>query len=133
METKRPLPCGGSVGFDDVKVLIARGTYVDKSLFVKEIIDNTSGVLLITRPRRWGKSSNMSLLQTFLELEVDKAGNPVPVAKKRKSSLLYGRRICRQLWYGTTGTAQGCYTDRERKSEILWVTPLPRDNFKSGY
>ena len=82
METPRRLPRGGSVGFEDVKVLIARGTYVDKSLFVKEIIDNTSGVLLITRPRRWGKSSNMSLLQTFLELEVDKAGTPLPQEKK---------------------------------------------------
>ena len=82
METLYQVPRGGSVGFDDVKVLIARGTYVDKSLFVKEIIDNTSGVLLITRPRRWGKSSNMSLLKTFLELEVDKEGNPLPDEQK---------------------------------------------------
>ena len=82
METSYQVPRGGSVGFDDVKVLIARGTYVDKSLFVKEIIDNTSGVLLITRPRRWGKSSNMSLLKTFLELEVDKEGNLLPEAQK---------------------------------------------------
>ena len=72
----------GAIGFDDVKRLIESGNYVDKSLFVRDILKDPSGVLLITRPRRWGKSSNMSLLKTFLEIEVDEQGNPLPDAKK---------------------------------------------------
>ena len=72
----------GAIGSDDVKRLIESGDYVDKSLFIKDILHDNHQVLLITRPRRWGKSSNMSLLKTFLELEVDKEGNPLPNDKK---------------------------------------------------
>ena len=43
--------------------------FVDKSLFIKEIIDDTAKVVVITRPRRWGKTSNMSMLYHFLVAE----------------------------------------------------------------
>ncbi len=72
----------GGIGSDDFKKLVIKNSYVDKSLFVKEVIDDENDVILITRPRRWGKSSNMSLLKTFLELEVDKEGNPLPDVQK---------------------------------------------------
>ena len=45
--------------------------FVDKSLWVKDIIDDPSEVILITRPRRFGKTLNMSLLQHFFAKEVD--------------------------------------------------------------
>jgi len=50
--------------------------YIDKSLFIQEIIDNKCGVnsLLITRPRRWGKSLNLSMLKYFFGIEVDENG-----------------------------------------------------------
>ena len=108
METSYQVPRGGSVGFDDVKVLIARGTYVDKSLFVKEIIDNTSGVLLITRPRRWGKSSNMSLLKTFLELEVIR--KVIPCLRHR-----------RQILYTLLG---GCLKPRMQSLHHAPINPI---------
>ena len=79
MNTQQSTFRPGAVGFDDVKRLIESGTYVDKSLFIKDILEASSGVLLITRPRRWGKSSNMSLLKTFLELEVDQEGKEIQV------------------------------------------------------
>ena len=41
--------------------------YIDKSLFVKHIIDNSSGVILITRPRRFGKTLNMSMLKYYFD------------------------------------------------------------------
>ena len=41
-------------------------TYVDKSLFIKEILDSGNKVVLITRPRRFGKTLNMSMLHEFL-------------------------------------------------------------------
>ena len=40
--------------------------YVDKSLFIKEIIDDANEVILITRPRRFGKTLNMSMLNSYL-------------------------------------------------------------------
>jgi hypothetical protein len=48
---------------------------VDKSLFIKEIIDNSIRAIIITRPRRWGKTLNLDMLKTFLEITVDELGN----------------------------------------------------------
>ena len=82
MDTQQSTIKRGGIGSDDFKKLVIKNSYVDKSLFVKDVIDDESDVILITRPRRWGKSSNMSLLKTFLELEVDKEGNPLPDEQK---------------------------------------------------
>ena len=56
-----------NVGYEDFKRLIERGCYyVDKSLFVRDIIQEDSTVMLFTRPRRFGKTLNMSMLYYFL-------------------------------------------------------------------
>lgn len=55
-----------SLGVDDFKRIIEeKSYYVDKSLLIKEIIDSSSLVTLITRPRRFGKTLNMSMLKYF--------------------------------------------------------------------
>jgi hypothetical protein len=41
--------------------------YADKTLFIKELLVNKAGVTLIPRPRRFGKTINMSMLQWFFE------------------------------------------------------------------
>lgn len=50
---------------------------VDKSPFIHQILDCNDKIMLITRPRRFGKTMNMSMLQTFFErpCEGDKAAN----------------------------------------------------------
>eukprot|EP01041_Mallomonas_annulata_P010295 gene10295-21488_t len=58
-------------GGDFGKLLTEGSTFVDKSLFIKEIIDDKSEVILITMPRRWGKSLNMDMLRQFLSIETD--------------------------------------------------------------
>ena len=45
--------------------------FVDKSLFLKELIDDLTEVKLITRPRRFGKTLNMSMLHHFFAKTVD--------------------------------------------------------------
>ncbi|MDR1532486.1 MAG: AAA family ATPase, partial [Clostridiales bacterium] len=45
--------------------------YIDKTQFVEHILDKTSKVLLITRPRRMGKSLNLDTLHTFLDCTRD--------------------------------------------------------------
>lgn len=45
--------------------------FVDKSLFIKEIIDDLTEVKLFTRPRRFGKTLNMSMLHHFFSKEID--------------------------------------------------------------
>ena len=41
---------------------------VDKSLLIKEFILDEDGVVILSRPRRFGKSMNMSMLQRFFEI-----------------------------------------------------------------
>ena len=56
------------IGISDFKMLRVRNNfYIDKSLFIKHIIDNSSGVILITRPRRFGKTLNMSMLKYYFD------------------------------------------------------------------
>ncbi len=43
--------------------------FVDKTLFIKEIIDSSEEAILITHPRRWGKTLNLNMLKTFFEPE----------------------------------------------------------------
>ena len=47
--------------------------YVDKTLFIKELLENWGEVNLFTRPRRFGKSLNMSMLKSFFETGTDPA------------------------------------------------------------
>ena len=62
---------GIGIGISDFKALRLRNNYfIDKTLFIKDIIDNQSGVVLITRPRRFGKTLNMSMLRYFFDCNV---------------------------------------------------------------
>ncbi len=47
--------------------------YVDKTLFIKELLQNWGEVNLFTRPRRFGKSLSMSVLKSFFEIGSDPA------------------------------------------------------------
>jgi hypothetical protein len=57
-----------AVGESDFKNLISGDYYyVDKSLFIKEIIDRGNRVILVPRPRRFGKTLNISMLKYFYD------------------------------------------------------------------
>lgn len=61
-----------SIGLDDFKKLRQQNYYyVDKTLFIKELIDKKGEVNLFTRPRRFEKTLNLSMFRYFFE----KAGN----------------------------------------------------------
>lgn len=45
--------------------------YVDKTGLIKELLDNSGKVNLFTRPRRFGKTLNMNMLQYFFEYGCD--------------------------------------------------------------
>ena len=56
------------VGYEDFQEIIERNCYfVDKSNLIKELIDSQSKVVLFTRPRRFGKTLNQSMLRYFFE------------------------------------------------------------------
>lgn len=68
MKTKLPI---GIDGFE--KIRTNDFYYADKTLFIKELLQNWGEVNLFTRPRRFGKSLNMSMLKCFFEIGGDKA------------------------------------------------------------
>ena len=47
--------------------------YIDKTGLILELLNNWSEVNLFTRPRRFGKTLNMSMLEHFFSLEGDKS------------------------------------------------------------
>ena len=58
------------VGIEDFKELIQDGYYyIDKTLLIDEMLMNKSKVILFTRPRRFGKTLNMSMLKYFFDVK----------------------------------------------------------------
>ena len=61
---------GIGIGESDFKSLILKDNYyIDKTMYIKDIIDNQSKVTLVTRPRRFGKTLNMSMLKYFFDIK----------------------------------------------------------------
>ncbi len=59
-----------AIGVQDFEKLISNNCfYVDKTMFIKEWWESNDDVTLITRPRRFGKTLNMSMLERFFSIE----------------------------------------------------------------
>lgn len=57
------------IGHQDFEQLvISDGFYVDKTMFIREWWESRDVVTLITRPRRFGKTLNMSMLEKFFSV-----------------------------------------------------------------
>lgn len=68
MENQFMLP----IGIEDFKEIREEGYYyVDKTALIKQVLEKRSKVTLFTRPRRFGKSLNMSMLKRFFEIGTD--------------------------------------------------------------
>ena len=83
------------VGTDSfAELLLTNNVFVDKSMFIKEFLEESGDkVVLITRPRRWGKSLNMDMLQRFLSIEVDDQGAPLPQEESLNRKLFVGGEV----------------------------------------
>ncbi|WP_342278417.1 AAA family ATPase [Candidatus Tisiphia endosymbiont of Myopa tessellatipennis] len=82
------------VGTDEFYDLVVNSdVFVDKSLMIKELLEDSGKVILIARPRRWGKSLNMDMLKKFFEIEVDQDGKPLPLEQKINNKLFLGGTV----------------------------------------
>lgn len=98
---KKALP----IGIDDFEKLVTdEYYYVDKTLFIKELLDMKGEVNLFTRPRRFGKTLNLSMLKCFFE----DTGNPEK--NTRRAELFQGMRIME---------AGGVYTEQMGKYPMI--------------
>lgn len=115
---KKPLP----IGVDDFEKLITRGYYfVDKTLMIRELLDRRGEVNLFTRPRRFGKSLNMSMLRYFFEDARRDDGSRIDY-----SGLFEGMRILE------TG---GKYTEHMGRYPVIMLTlkTAKQPDFASAY
>ena len=68
MDTTLKLP----VGIEDFQEIRRLGFYyIDKTKLIEQLLDNRGKVNLFTRPRRFGKTLNMSMLKNFFEIGAD--------------------------------------------------------------
>ena len=69
MDTTLKLP----VGIEDFQEIRRLGFYyIDKTKLIEQLLEQWGKVNLFTRPRRFGKTLNMSMLQCFFEIGADK-------------------------------------------------------------
>lgn len=84
---KKPLP----IGVDNFEDIVQSGYYyVDKTMLIKELLDLKGKVNLFTRPRRFGKTLNLSMLRYFFEDTGDAKKN------EENKSLFQGLKIMGQ-------------------------------------
>lgn len=95
---KLPLP----VGISDYRLASSEYYYIDKTMMIKDFIDERPMVSLFTRPRRFGKTLNMDMLRTFFE----KSNEDTSVYFKNKKIWGCGRK----------------YRDYQGKYPVIFVT-----------
>ncbi len=94
----RPIP----IGVDDFKKMRDGGYfYVDKTMLIADVLSSGSEVQLFTRPRRFGKSLSLSMLDAYLNLEFGGGEQMVRRAKYRGFSLPIPNREMYQVFYRT--------------------------------
>ena len=115
------------IHFDDLVTL--NPFFVDKSLLIKELLDDGDSHLIITRPRRWGKSINMSMLKTFFSLEVDSKdlcniktpNRNYPLFAGGAYTNIRGETFClKQLQIANAGNRR--YLDYQGKSPVINIS-----------
>jgi hypothetical protein len=100
MDNNKALKGKPPVGYSDFKNLREQELYyVDKTLLIKKIWENPSQVLLFPRPRRFGKTLNLSMLRYFFEKTEDSnaylfdllfiSGQPEIMAHQGRYPLIY--------------------------------------------
>ena len=108
---KLPLP----VGISDYRLASTEYYYIDKTMFIKDFLDERPMVTLFTRPRRCGKTLNMDMLRTFFE-------------KNDKDTSIYFRN--KKIW-----ACGQKYRDYQGKYPVIFVSfkDVKCENWKETY
>lgn len=92
-----------AVGVSEFRKLVLESTViVDKSLLIKDFVESPAETLLLTYPRRWGKSVNLDMVDQGLSIEVDQYGNPLSLENRENSKLFLGGVVDLGLSSGRT-------------------------------
>lgn len=67
-----------AIGFEDIKEIIDKNRYyIDKTYMIRDLLDRGGKVTLFTRPRRFGKTLNLSMIRRFFEAEIGFDGKEI--------------------------------------------------------
>lgn len=55
------------IGIEDFKEIVTKDYYIDKTKFIEEVLNDGAKAILFTRPRYFGKTLNMSMLEYFFD------------------------------------------------------------------
>ena len=72
MEIKKTLKIGSS---DFAKIINDNGYFVDKTMLIKEFFESSSYILLMPRPKRFGKTLNLSMIDHFFNIDKPESVN----------------------------------------------------------
>lgn len=110
-DKKLPLP----IGISDYRKASREYYYVDKTLLIRDFIDERPQVSLFTRPRRFGKTLNMDMLRVFFE-------------KSEEDTAIYFRN--KNIW--ACGKE---YQDYQGKYPVIYVTfkDVKCENWEKAY
>ena len=82
------------IGISNFKRLIKENYYfIDKSLLIKEFIENGADIILTPRPRRFGKTLNMSMIKCFFDINMKEKKNRLNGEREYSRSLFNGLKI----------------------------------------
>jgi len=119
-----------AIGVSEFKKLVLNSTvFVDKSLLIKDFLEDSGETLLMTFPRRWGKSINKDMIKKFLSVEVNKEGELLPREERENHKLFLGGEIDLGLASGRTkllnklkiAEHQGIILDRQGQFPVVDV------------
>jgi hypothetical protein len=116
MNIPTPLPISKSF-FDEI--IERKNYYVDITLFIKDILDKDASVTLCTRPRRFGKTLNQTMLKCFFE-------DTAPLGSKDTRALFNGLKI---------ESAGDRYMKHQGKYPVIFLSFKEggRDTFEASY
>ena len=127
------------------KIILENNFYVDKTLFIKEWWENRDEVTLITRPRRFGKTLTMDMLEKFFSTEYADRGDlfkKLDIWQDEQYRMLQGTRPVISLSFANVknGDYKSCVqricqilTDLYRKNTFLLEGNLLSDAEKEEY
>lgn len=102
MKGSRPAHLPLPIGISDYRLASSEYYYIDKTMMIKDFIDERPMVSLFTRPRRFGKTLNMDMLRTFFE-------------KTEEDTSVYFRN--KKIW-----SCGKKYRDYQGKYPVIFVT-----------
>ena len=80
----------GSSVFNDIR---RSSAFVDKTMLIKDFVTCGDEALVITCPSRFGKSTNMDMIKTFLQIQVDESGNQIKDLEKIENYQIFKQEI----------------------------------------